>query len=56
CPVDEDIMGTFEYVHNKTQARVTFQVRPSTLVRSRPKCNVDVPQENRGCDDVRVVA
>ncbi|XP_055925868.1 cuticlin-1-like [Argiope bruennichi] len=54
CPVDEDIMGPFEYVHNKTQARVTFQAHKFPYTSSvYYQCNVKMCLKNSGgCDDV----
>ncbi|GFS95094.1 ZP domain-containing protein [Trichonephila clavipes] len=54
CPVDEDIMGPFDYVHNKTQARVTFQAHKFPYTSSvYYQCNVKMCLKNTGgCDDV----
>ncbi|XP_035212618.1 cuticlin-1-like isoform X2 [Stegodyphus dumicola] len=54
CPVDEDIMGPLEYVHNKTQARVGFQAHKFPYTSSvYYQCNVKMCLKNAGgCDDV----
>ncbi|RWS31485.1 uncharacterized protein B4U80_04398 [Leptotrombidium deliense] len=54
CPVDEEIMGPFEYTHNLTRAIVTFQAHKFPYTSSvYYQCNVRLClKESGGCEDV----
>jgi len=54
CPVDTEIMGPFEYSHNKTRAVVSFQAHKFPYTSSvYYQCNVRLClKESGGCEDV----
>lgn len=54
CPVDEEIMGPFEYTHNLTRASVSFQAHKFPYTSSvYYQCNVRLClKEGGGCADV----
>ncbi|XP_053208386.1 cuticlin-1-like [Panonychus citri] len=54
CPVDEEIMGPFEYTNNLTRAVVSFQAHKFPYTASvYYQCNVRVClKESGGCDDI----
>jgi len=54
CPVDTEIMGPFEYSHNKTRAVVFFQAHKFPYTSSvYYQCNVRLClKESGGCEDV----
>lgn len=54
CPVDNEIMGPFQYTLNKTRAEVTFQAHKFPYTSSvYYQCNVKLCLKNDGsCDDV----
>ncbi|XP_028966901.1 uncharacterized protein LOC100902690 [Galendromus occidentalis] len=54
CPIDQDIMGAFDYSENKTKALVTFQAHKFPYTASvYYQCNVKLClKASGGCDDV----
>lgn len=54
CPVDDEIMGMFEYTHNLTRAVVSFQAHKFPYTSSvYYQCNVRLClKESGGCEDV----
>ncbi|XP_013777016.1 uncharacterized protein LOC106461713 [Limulus polyphemus] len=54
CPVDNEIMGPFQYTQNKTRAVVTFQAHKFPYTSSvYYQCNVKLClKKDGGCDDV----
>lgn len=54
CPVDYEILGTFEYSSSKTTASVRFQAHKFPYTSSvYYQCNVKLCIKNAGgCDDV----
>ena len=54
CPVDDEIMGPFEYTHNLTRASVSFQAHKFPYTSSvYYQCNVRLClKEGGGCEDV----
>jgi len=54
CPVDDEIMGGFEYTHNLTRALVSFQAHKFPYTSSvYYQCNVRLClKESGGCEDV----
>jgi len=54
CPIDDEIMGPFEYSHNKTRATVAFQAHKFPYTSSvYYQCNVRLClKESGGCEDV----
>ncbi|KAI1280852.1 Cuticlin-1 [Halotydeus destructor] len=54
CPVDDEIMGPFEYTHNLTRALVSFQAHKFPYTSSvYYQCNVRLClKESGGCEDV----
>lgn len=54
CPVDDEIMGPFEYSHNKTRATVSFQAHKFPYTSSvYYQCNVRLClKDSGGCEDV----
>jgi len=54
CPIDDEIMGPFQYSHNKTRATVAFQAHKFPYTSSvYYQCNVRLClKESGGCEDV----
>jgi len=54
CPIDDEIMGPFEYSHNKTRGTVAFQAHKFPYTSSvYYQCNVRLClKESGGCEDV----
>lgn len=54
CPIDDEIMGPFQYSHNKTRATVSFQAHKFPYTSSvYYQCNVRLClKESGGCEDV----